>query len=121
MEMNLTIDAKRRHEQFVKRVLEKEVIWGLEDENGWCVCESNHYEDTPVMLFWSDEAYARRCAVEEWSHFKPSPLTLTDFKKDWLYGMNEDGLLVGTNWNAKLIGLEVEPSDLFNELSGLTK
>ncbi|WDF02381.1 MULTISPECIES: DUF2750 domain-containing protein [Bacillaceae] len=41
---------------------------------------------------------------------------LTEFKKDWLHGMNEDGLLVGTNWNAKLIGLEVEPMILYKEL-----
>lgn len=30
--------------------------------------------------------------------------------------MKEDGLLVGTNWNAKLIGLEVEPMILYKEL-----
>ncbi len=36
--------------------------------------------------------------------------------KNWLSGMNEDNLLVGVNWNVKLIGLEVEPVDLFKEL-----
>jgi hypothetical protein len=35
---------------------------------------------------------------------------------NWIYGMNEDDLLVGVNWNAKLIGLEVEPYDLFKDL-----
>lgn len=30
--------------------------------------------------------------------------------------MNEDGLLVGVNWNAQLIGLEIEPAALFGEL-----
>ena len=34
----------------------------------------------------------------------------------WLPGMNQDELLVGVNWNAKLIGLEVEPSELLKEL-----
>jgi hypothetical protein len=34
----------------------------------------------------------------------------------WLYGMNQDCLLVGVNYNAKLIGLEVESYDLFKEL-----
>ncbi|GAF11251.1 hypothetical protein JCM19046_3053 [Bacillus sp. JCM 19046] len=116
--MDLLINSRKRHERFVKRVLEKETVWGLESEDGWCVCPSNQYEDTTVMLFWSDEAYARQCAVEEWSHYKPSPLQLEEFKKGWLPGMNEDGLLVGTNWNGKLIGLEVEPYDLFIALKG---
>lgn len=33
--------------------------------------------------------------------------------------MNDDDLLVGVNWNAKLIGLEVEPYDLLTELEDL--
>lgn len=31
--------------------------------------------------------------------------------------MNEDDLLVGVNWNAKLIGLEVEPYELLKEFN----
>ncbi len=30
--------------------------------------------------------------------------------------MNKDGLLVGTNWNAHLMGLEVEPAELAQAL-----
>lgn len=116
MDFDLTINSKRRYENFIKRVLESETVWGLKNEDGWCVCESNEYEDTEVMLFWSDEAYARQCAIEEWSHYKPAAIHIEEFMNNWLHGMNEDGLLVGVNWNAKLIGLEVEPYDLFREL-----
>ncbi|MEH7747741.1 DUF2750 domain-containing protein [Neobacillus drentensis] len=116
MELDLTINSKRRYENFIKRVSESKMVWGLKSEDGWCVCESNEYEDTVVMLFWSDEAYARQCAVEEWSHYKPTSIPLEEFMNNWIYGMNEDDLLVGVNWNAKLIGLEVEPYDLFKEL-----
>jgi hypothetical protein len=116
MELDLTINSQRRYESFIKTVLDSQTVWGLKSEDGWCVCESNDYEDTIVMLFWSDEAYARQCAVEEWSHYKPTSIPLEEFMKNWIYGMNEDDLLVGVNWNAKLIGLEVEPYDLFKEL-----
>lgn len=115
-ELDLTINSKRRYENFIRRVSESKLVWGLKSEDGWCVCESNEYEDTEVMLFWSDEAYARQCAVEEWSHYKPTSIPLEEFMDSWLYGMNQDGLLVGVNWNAKLIGLEVESYDLFKEL-----
>jgi hypothetical protein len=32
--------------------------------------------------------------------------------------MSEDGVLVGTNWDADLSGMEVEPGDLAGELLG---
>ena len=31
-------------------------------------------------------------------------------------GMNKEGILVGTNWNAHLMGLEVEPVELAKAL-----
>ena len=117
--LDLIINSKRRYENFIKRVSENKVVWGLENEDGWCVCESNEYEDTVVMVFWSDEAYARQCAVDGWSHYEPSSIPLEIFMNTWLNGMNEDGLLVGANWNAKLIGVEVEPFDLLEEIIGI--
>ncbi|WP_154991308.1 DUF2750 domain-containing protein [Priestia megaterium] len=119
MELDLTANSKRRYANFVKRVSESTVVWGLKSEDGWCVCESNEYEKTVVMLFWSNEAYANQCAVEEWSHYKSTSIPLEEFMNNWLYGMNDDDLLVGVNWNAKLIGLEVEPYDLLKELEDL--
>ncbi|HWL22185.1 DUF2750 domain-containing protein [Priestia aryabhattai] len=119
MELDLTVNSKRRYANFVKRVSESKVVWGLKSEDGWCVCESNEYEETAVMLFWSDEAYVKQCAVEEWSHYKPTSIALEEFMNNWIYGMHNDDLLVGVNWNAKLIGLEVEPYDLLNELEDL--
>ena len=116
MDFDLTINSQRRYENFIKRVSENNRVWGLKSEDGWCVCESNEYEDAEVMLFWSEESYARQCAIEEWSHYQPESIPLEEFMNNWLNGMNEDGLLVGANWNVKLIGLEVEPFDLFKEL-----
>ena len=56
MELDLRINSIRRYENFIKRVSENEIVWGLESKDGRFVCESNEYEDTPVMLFWSDKA-----------------------------------------------------------------
>ena len=57
--MDLEINSIRRLEKFIKRVSENKEVWGLESDDGWFVCESNEYEDTLVMLFWSDRAYAQ--------------------------------------------------------------
>lgn len=119
MDLDVTINSRKRYETFIKRVLESKQVWGLESDDGWCVCESNEFEDTSVMLFWSDEAYARQCAIEEWSHYKPAPIELDEFMNVWLKGMDQDEMLAGVNWNVKLIGLEIEPTDLFKELGGV--
>ena len=36
----------------------------------------------------------------------------------WLTGMTEDGILVGPNWNDDLDGLEVEPDEVAQQLTG---
>ncbi|MGF6949052.1 hypothetical protein QF028_001557 [Neobacillus sp. B4I6] len=115
MKFDLTINSKRRYENFIKSVSESKTVWGLKSEDGWCVYESNDNKDTGVMLFWSEEVYARQCAVEEWMHYKPTSIPLDKFI-NWLYKMNADDLLVGVNWNTNLIGLEVDPFDLYKEL-----
>jgi hypothetical protein len=68
--------------------------------------------------FWSTEAEARVHCTDEWARYEPARLELASFIATWLAGMSEDGVLVGTNWDADLAGLEVEPEDLAEELLG---
>lgn len=114
--MNLEIDFQRRYEKFIKRVREHAEVWGLKSEDGWAIVESNTYEDTGVMLFWSDKAYAKQCAAEEWNHYIPTLIALENFSTLWLPGLDEDELLVRVNWTKDLIGLETEPLELLNNL-----
>ena len=68
------------------------------------------------MPFWSDKAYATRAAKEDWSSYRPTEIPLAEFIDNWLRGMSADGVLVGTNWEANLTGMEVEPAVLAQEL-----
>jgi len=113
-----TDDGQADHDRFVERVKATGTIWGLKSDKGWAVCESNEYEETDVYPFWSDEAEARVHCTDDWAHFAPASLPLDVFVDTWLAGMSEDGVLVGTNWDADLSGVEVEPDDLARELLG---
>ena len=113
-----TDDGLKNHERFVARVKETKTVWGLKSPSGWAVCESGEYEDTDVYPFWSDEAEAQIHCSDEWAHFLPASLPLDVFIDTWLAGMSEDGVLVGTNWDSDLSGVEVEPDDLARELLG---
>jgi hypothetical protein len=108
-----SIDSHRR---FIKRVSESRVVWGLRSKVGWAAAPSNDHDGKEVMPFWSDRAYAARAAKDEWADYEPTSIDLDSFIDKWLRGMNKDNLLVGTNWNAHLMGLEVEPAELAREL-----
>jgi hypothetical protein len=109
-------DAQANHARFISEVRASGLVWGLQSDHGWAVCESEEYEDTDVYPFWSDEAGARVHASGDWSEYRTASLDLDLFIDTWLAGMSEDGVLVGTNWDADLSGLEVEPVDLAQAL-----
>jgi hypothetical protein len=68
------------------------------------------------MPFWSDRAYAKQCATDEWAEYVPTEIPLDLFLEKWMPGMHSDGLLVGTNWNVHLCGYEIEPLKLRDEI-----
>jgi hypothetical protein len=115
---DVTTQAEENHQRFVHDVRDSGLVWGLKSDQGWAVCESNEYEDTDVYPFWSSEAEARLHCQDDWADFVPERLALDLFVDTWLAGMSEDGVLVGTNWDEELSGLEVEPDDLAEELLG---
>ena len=67
-----TADCEADVGRFAKRVAGSEVVWYLSSGDGPAVCESNdgdedEGETREVILFFSDEAYARRC---QGSHYE---------------------------------------------------
>ena len=105
------------HERFVSRVTESEVVWGLETATGFAACPSNGDNDErPVSMFWSDRGYARRVQQNHFPEHEPAEISLFDFLFRWLSGMEDDGVLAGTNWNGDLAGREVEPSEVRDQL-----
>jgi hypothetical protein len=114
--IQLTADLNANYQRFIEGIQESGRVWGLQSAEGWMVVDSTEYEDSEVMPFWSDEAYAGVHCSGEWADFKPVAMDLAEFVEDWLVGMDEDGVLVGPNWNADLEGLEIEPMEIAKRL-----
>jgi len=114
MSLHLLSDLEANRDRFIVRAKACGQVWGLRSEEGWAYC-SNHSE-TDVLLFWSDEAYARRHVVAEWASYVPTSIELEAFIDGWLRGMHENGLLAGVNFNADLAGLELAPAELAQAL-----
>jgi len=114
--IKLTADLQANYQRFIEDIQESGQVWGLQSEEGWVVVDSTEFEESEVMPFWSDEAYAKNHCVGEWEEFKPVAMDLEEFVEDWLAGMIEDGILVGPNWNDDLEGMEVEPEEIAERL-----
>lgn len=101
---------------FIEAAIRNGAVWGLEHPEGWALAASVEYEESFVMPFWSNEQAARVCVSEEWAEYTVSGLPLEDFIQRWLPGMQEDGYLVGIDWDVDTAGPEVEPEELAEAL-----
>lgn len=112
----LSEDFDDNYELFIEEALATGCVWGLENSEGWALCPSLKNEDLDVIPLWSQPEYAQLHCREEWQDYEVVPIALDELLDDWLPGLHEDLILVGTNWNNELEGLEVEPLDLLEDV-----
>lgn len=115
---DLTADLQQNARLFVEEIKGSGKVWGVTTPEGWVFCDSEEFEDTDVIPFWSAEEDAKAQCSGEWAGNIAKAIELDVFVETWLTGMAEDGVLVGPNWNADMSGLEVEPGDMAEELLG---
>ena len=99
-------------QRFIDRIIENESVFYLGNEDGVANSVSNEDEETVILMFWSDRAYATRAKKCFDEHFDEVEMDLFDFLYRWLSGMSGDGVLAGPNWNGELVGREIDPFDL---------
>ena len=107
---------EENYDRFIEEIRASGFVWGLRSDDGWAFCESNEYEETDVLVFWSDRVLAEKHVCEDWRKHVPVVIPLEEFIDQWLSGMHEDRALVGPNWDEGLNGLEIEPEDLAADL-----
>ncbi|MDX1320943.1 MAG: DUF2750 domain-containing protein [Oceanospirillum sp.] len=115
----LTDNIDDNHSLFIEEIRFNGELWGIESEDGWVVVDSQEFEETDVIPFWSDKEDAEAHCVEEWADYQVSKVEIEDFVQEWLPELDADGVLVGSNWNAELEGLEIEPLQLAEALAGV--
>jgi len=101
--------TEKRYNDFVARIVEANAVWGLTKDETWATSSSAEFEDTEVILFWSEQKGAADCAEDEWATYKPESITLVEFLENWCVGMYGDQLLLGADWDTDLSGKEAEP------------
>ncbi|WP_036155360.1 DUF2750 domain-containing protein [Maribacter forsetii] len=116
------ITVKNRHKKFLKTVCETETVYGLKNKKGFATSSSFHYDDEdgePVgmICFWAEKARAKSCIKDGWRNYEPTEISLSEFMENWCVGMENDGLLVGTQFDQNMFGFEAAPLKLIIDLS----
>ncbi|MDF3028433.1 MAG: hypothetical protein K0S23_2740 [Fluviicola sp.] len=116
-----SLAIQNRHERFIRTVCETEIVYGLENEEGFASSSSVHFEDEEenpirIICFWAEEVLAKSCIKSDWSDYKIAKITLSDFIENWCVGMEEDGLIVGTEFDQNMFGYEADPLELILDL-----
>ena len=104
--------VEQNFQRFVERIVEKESVFYLANPDGVANSVSNDDEETVILMFWSDRAYATRAKGAFEEEFEEIEMELFDFLYRWLPGMSGDGVLAGPNWNGDLVGKEIDPYEL---------
>lgn len=110
MSEDTAVDAK--YKQFVEQATAAKLVWGLKDKQGWANTDSGAEEEGDVIPFWSDKAYAKASARDEWKKYLPVAIPLAEFLESWCVEMAENGVFAGTNWDANMFGKEANALEL---------
>ncbi|GAA5139610.1 DUF2750 domain-containing protein [Thalassotalea piscium] len=85
---------------FLSACKASQVLWALQDKasEDWVVLDSINFENTEVMPLWSSKALAQTHCIDEWESYTPCEISLSDWFEFWIEDLNEDGVIVGIDW-----------------------
>lgn len=109
-------------EQFLKGVKPTQTLWALQDKasEDWVVLDSINFEQTDVMPLWSSAELALAHCCDEWQDYVPAQISLADWLEFWIEDLNEDGVIVGVNWQDGQY-VEMELADFSQALAQIEK
>ena len=117
------IDVKQALSAFITEVKPSQTLWALQDKasEDWVVLDSINYEDTDAMPLWSTAELAQQQCSEEWQQYHPVAISVADWLEFWIEDLNEDGVLIGINWQENGDCVELELAEFSQELAQIEK
>lgn len=108
--------CEANHRHFIAHMIQREQVFYLIQDGVAASCESYDFEDTGVVLFFSDEIYAKRVQQHAFQGYDIETLSLSEFLFNWLISLAQNQVAVGTNWTGELAGMEFDPQLLQKEI-----
>lgn len=92
IEVMSTKNNKERYTYFIKRVVDNEAMWVL-DDNGFALSSDDRGHD--MLMLWPAKEYALACATEDWSNYKAKELSLDYVMAELLPDLSKRGTKIG--------------------------
>ncbi|WP_229359770.1 DUF2750 domain-containing protein [Ferrimonas aestuarii] len=97
---------------FVDATFDGRGFYALTNGDEWVICDSAKFEDADVLPLWSTEAGAKEHCIDEWEAYQVAKIELEEFFEEWLNDLNQDGVLIGCDWQLSLEGEEMDAMEL---------
>ncbi len=109
-----SLEASKRYEYLIKKIVDQEVVWSLWGGGGWALAAApSGLEAVPI---WPHEEYARACATDTWLDFQPKEVLLEVWLNKWIHGMEKDNRLVAVFPTPADKGIFLNPAHLGKDL-----
>jgi hypothetical protein len=110
---NVSEITKEILSQFLTQVKPTQILWALQDKasEDWVVLDSPSFENTDVMPLWSEQELAQQHCIDEWSDYIPCEISVAEWLEFWVEDLNDDGVIVGINWQGSDDDVELELAD----------
>ncbi|SFR11215.1 Protein of unknown function [Enterobacter sp. kpr-6] len=110
---------KERYFYFVKKVVDSEAVWVLDDE-GFALSGGDNDED--ILMLWPAREYAENCIIDDWKKYKAKELSLNYVMGELLPDLLVKGIKIGVFMvpsisNTPVVNAEDLLLDLENENS----
>lgn len=117
---------EKRHKRFIKTVCKSEIVYALKNTKGFATSSSMNHENNKgepigIICFWAEKALAKSCIKDHWFTYKVVEISLTEFMEVWCVGMQNDGLIIGTEFDRNMFGHEAKPLELIIDLTAELK
>jgi hypothetical protein len=105
-----------QRERFMKRVVQRGGLFAVAGEEGLARVPSRHFKGREVTLLWSSRIEAERWANVVAKNPRIKELPLSEVLGGLLPSLAGSRRLIGPDWSAEPIELELEPRDLADRL-----
>jgi hypothetical protein len=121
-----SIIIEKRHKRFIKTVCKSEIVYALKNTKGFATSNSTNHENDEgepfgIICFWAEKTLAKSCIKDNWSNYKVVEISLPEFMEIWCIGMENDGLIIGTEFDRNMFGFEAKPLELILDLTAELK
>ena len=113
--MRTPAEVNDRYQLFLTDVATSRIIYtAIGDDESFAAWSYDENQE-PLVLFWSKPEFVKEAIESQYNGYELCEIAIEDFG-DILNDLQKQNYFIAINWYPEMIGLEVSPSALFEEI-----